>query len=1211
MLHSKLKSFIEKKDGTFLVVGAPGTGKTHVLLELISYLLKEKNVSPDRILVFSFNRRWAKILREKSSEDSGQSLVEIPITSFFAYCAELIEKNLFLNNPCIGSSFPGLNIPAENDETQYSRLRILTAPDQWKLLKDTISGSLDKKNYPHTFRFMESGPHIYRSYLQEVFDFILRAQENLLTPQTLSNKFTPFYNQVLSEIVGIYVNYLKCLKDSGLYNYGRLLVDAAELLQNNKEFSGFCKKSYEFVIVDEFQEINRAQFEIVKNISNNNAIFFGNDDECTYAFRGSMLNNFNSAYDSLNKGVLPVPLITRGISAAAAQSISPQPRSLPGSQSSAIIQSTQDSQPSAIIQSTQDSQPSAITQSPPNLQPSAASVPLKISGTPAKPPSLSTGRSKNILLLEQNYRSNFLINKVCQEFIKVNEDRIDKKSQIHFSVDAKEGAFETSEFKTVMDEINFICSRIKKLIFLENVKPEKICVIVKGMGYKTRLLENILSGSSIPFMRRSSRTILENHFIKYILNFLKLIVLQATPRENSRQIEMQLLQAILCSEPVGLRPIFVKKIFSRVYPGSRLSFESKENAGSNITAGYKSAGVRTSCNPAGEGSLQENIVEFLKNTTGFLKRNNQKKSAKTGKMAKAYGSIYLKDLARLSDFTVALDKYIKLNSEGASAENLINALVNDTDIGILKHLLARRKNPGYVTINTLSLLGDYLKTINDFSESNPVSNTTEKYLIFIEDIINNNFLEEIEESTKEFLKPGFINILSYHQCKGLEFDAVFIPFINENYLPSPFGKSQLYDMQIFNYFTEGKSYTEEILKRKHLADERKLFYTGLSRAKDYIFVTSNSSEPKSRFFEELDGILAVIRKTIPDKSGNNVKKVNKNKTVGYIKANPDGRMHLDYKNRRLATLEKWLVRKRAISKIYKKIAGVESGRDTLAEDLIFLKEMYPPQSWWSTKKLSSNSNAPFRIISPVFSYSALSSYIECPVKYKINFYFKLKQDKNLSLLIGSIYHEIIKNFFENNKKELSWANLQKEITDVFALEKYSAFELSYLKKEIFEKAVEDFKNYYEGYVNGNALNVSSERAFSFDIGGSRMKGRIDQISFIGEEVAELIDFKSGKKNSSSFSEESEIQLRLYRMAVDLSPELTDLKGRNYSMKYIFLGDKKNQEANFDGNFYDFDSFSNFIKNTIREIKKERFGSGPKNSFTCKNCEYRIICSLKP
>ena len=88
---------------------------------------------------------------------------------------------------------------------------------------------------------MESRTHIYRSYIQEVFDFILRAQENLLTPQVLSNKFTPFYNQVLSEIVGIYANYLQMLKEKGLYNYGRLLVDAEESFKAIRNLRGSAK----------------------------------------------------------------------------------------------------------------------------------------------------------------------------------------------------------------------------------------------------------------------------------------------------------------------------------------------------------------------------------------------------------------------------------------------------------------------------------------------------------------------------------------------------------------------------------------------------------------------------------------------------------------------------------------------------------------------------------------------------------------------------------------------------------------------------------------------------------------------------------------------------------------------------------------------------------------------------------------------------------
>ncbi len=1192
MLHSKLKSFTEKKDGTFLVVGAPGTGKTHVLLELVSYLLKKKKISPDRILVFSFNRRWAKILREKTSEDRGESLLEIPITSFFAFCSELIEKNVFINNPSAEPGLPSLNILSESQDAQYSGLKILTAPDQWKLLKEVISGKLDRKNYPYTFRFMESSPHIYRSYIQEVFDFILRAQENLLTPKVLSNKFTPFYNQVLSEIVGIYVNYLECLKNNGLYNYGRLLVDAVELLQKNKEFAEFLKKSYEFVIVDEFQEINRAQFEVVKQISNSNTILFGNDDECTYAFRGSMLNNFNSVYESLISGSSTFQSAASNLSEAAAKTSAMQPLDAPQ------------------------------TLRPPRLP--AAQMPHKTLKTiAAMPAAAADGQFKNILLLEKNYRSNFVNNEVCQQFIEINKDRVSKKSQTHISHDCKEGAFETSEFKTVMDEITFICTRIKKLIFLKNIKPENICIIVKGIGYKTRLLENMLSGSNIPFMRRSSRTILENHYIKYILNFLKLIVLQTCAREESGQIEIQLTEALLCAGPVGLRPVFVKKIFGSMRKAIRQSPSHKERdrlknsamnksdvANADRYYQYGSVGANTEYDAAGQCNMIINIKEFLKNNEAFLKSGNQKKSENKSKSPAMRESLYLKDLRRLADFISAFEKYVQLNSSGASVVKLIDELVNDSDIGILKHLLDRKKNPGFLTDNILSLLGDYLRTVNNFSESNPASNTAEKYLIFLEDIINNNFLEEIEESTKEVLKPGLINILSYHQCKGLEFDAVFLPFVNENYLPSPFGKTQLYDMQIFNYFTEGKSYSEDILKKKHLADERKLFYTGLTRAKNYAYVTSCSSEARSGFFEELDEIRVEIRKKMPAQNAKSIKQFNKSKTSEALKAEADGPFHMDYKSRRLASLEKWLVRKRAIAKTFKKNNNLLSGRDTLLEDHIFLKEMYPPQNWWSINNLSSNSNAPFKVIDQVFSYSALSSYLECPVKYKIIYYFRLRQEKNLSLLIGSIYHEIVKNFFEKNEGKLSWESLQREISDIFNLEKYRAFEFLYLKNEIFDKAVEDFKNYYESYVKGNVLKVSSERAFDFDIEGSRVKGRIDQINFISDEAVELIDFKSGKKSSPAISKDNEIQLRLYRMAIDLSSGLADLRGKEYAMKYIFLGDKKNRELTLDKNFYDFGQFYTFIKDAIKEIKKEKFGHGPKNSYTCKSCEYRIICSFK-
>ena len=67
MLQSDLIKYLEGAKGSFLVVGPPGTGKTYQLIRLISYLVTSKKIKPERIIVFCFNRRWAKNLRESTA----------------------------------------------------------------------------------------------------------------------------------------------------------------------------------------------------------------------------------------------------------------------------------------------------------------------------------------------------------------------------------------------------------------------------------------------------------------------------------------------------------------------------------------------------------------------------------------------------------------------------------------------------------------------------------------------------------------------------------------------------------------------------------------------------------------------------------------------------------------------------------------------------------------------------------------------------------------------------------------------------------------------------------------------------------------------------------------------------------------------------------------------------------------------------------------
>jgi hypothetical protein len=137
-----------------------------------------------------------------------------------------------------------------------------------------------------------------------------------------------------------------------------------------------------------------------------------------------------------------------------------------------------------------------------------------------------------------------------------------------------------------------------------------------------------------------------------------------------------------------------------------------------------------------------------------------------------------------------------------------------------------------------------------------------------------------------------------------------------------------------------------------------------------------------------------------------------------------------------------------------------------------------------------------------------------------------------------------------------------------------------------------------------------EKEFGFEFDGETVMGRIDQLNFLEGDIVELIDFKSGVKKITGFYLENEVQLRLYRLAVDLSPEMEFIKNKKYILKYIFLGDEHNQIYKLSDEFYNFEVFNSFLKNIIKEIKNEKFEAGPQVSYSCRDCDFNIICPNK-
>ena len=249
MVFSKeQKSAIHFKDGPALVLAGPGSGKTTVIVNRIISLIKEHSVSPSSILVITFTKAAAKSMRQRFLSLTGESYVSVTFGTFHAVFFSMLRH-------------------AYN----YSAGSIIKADIQYNYIRNAAMGF--ELEYPDENEMVTG-----------IISEISRVKSNRLCIDTYEAVSCPSATFRL-----IYKKYENMLISRRMIDYDDMIIMCYELLSKRADYRKAWQDKYKYILVDEFQDINKAQYDTIKLIAGKQANLFvvGDDDQSIYAFRGS------------------------------------------------------------------------------------------------------------------------------------------------------------------------------------------------------------------------------------------------------------------------------------------------------------------------------------------------------------------------------------------------------------------------------------------------------------------------------------------------------------------------------------------------------------------------------------------------------------------------------------------------------------------------------------------------------------------------------------------------------------------------------------------------------------------------------------------------------------------------------------------------------------------------------------------------------------
>ncbi|MBN1162860.1 UvrD-helicase domain-containing protein [Patescibacteria group bacterium] len=279
-LNENQQKAVQHKTGPLLVIAGAGTGKTRVITERIRHLIQNKKASPEEILALTFTDKASQEMEERVGDIMPLGYVEPWISTFHSFADRLLRAE-------------GLEIGIDPS------YKVLAYPEQWLLLrKNLFKLDLDY------FRPLGNPT----KFISAALKFISRLQDENITPveyRDFVEKYKGDKEEKLryKELLHIYEKYDELKLQNSKMDFGDLITWTIKLLKTREIILNKYKEQFKYILVDEFQDTNYAQYELVKILfppdntekhskyKNRSLLAVGDDSQSIYKFRGAAISN--------------------------------------------------------------------------------------------------------------------------------------------------------------------------------------------------------------------------------------------------------------------------------------------------------------------------------------------------------------------------------------------------------------------------------------------------------------------------------------------------------------------------------------------------------------------------------------------------------------------------------------------------------------------------------------------------------------------------------------------------------------------------------------------------------------------------------------------------------------------------------------------------------------------------------------------------------